>query len=150
MAPGSGVDGVVADEQTPGHRKPGVAHDVGIAEEAGEAVPVREFELAFRAVDYGLAESYGEADGGAENLVVVGVVVDVTAEIVGVEAELIEQAFAGADFEIVAVRRDSTRLRWANWPEEYFRTTGSGTPDHTRREQSGWPRRNSEPGKSAG
>ena len=52
-----------------------------------------------------LFEGDGEADGGVENLIVVGVVVDVAAEIVGVEAELIEKAFGGTELEVVAVGR---------------------------------------------
>ena len=88
--------GIVADKKTSGDRGPDVADDVGIAEEAGKSVPVREFELAFRTVDYGFAKSYGEADGSVKDLVVIGEVVDITAEIVGIEAELAEEAFAGA------------------------------------------------------
>ena len=67
-----------------------------------------EFELAFGAVDDGFAEGYGKADGGVEELIIVGEVVYVAAEIVGVEAELIEEAFGGAEFEVVSVRR----LNW--------------------------------------
>ena len=33
---------------------------------------MREFELAFRSVDDGFAERNGKADGGAEDLIVIG------------------------------------------------------------------------------
>src|SRR6266849_3588770 len=97
--------GVVAHEQTSRDRKPHIANGVGITEEAGKALPVRELELRFRAIDDGLAERDGEADGGVEDLIVIGEVVYLAAEIVGVETELAEEAFASADFEIVAVGR---------------------------------------------
>src|ERR1019366_3192303 len=100
-----GIDCVVADEEASGHGEPSVAHYVGITEEAGEAVPVWEFEFAFRAVDDGFTKRYGKTDGGVEDLVVVGVVVDVAAEIVSIETELVEKAFGGAEFEVVAVGR---------------------------------------------
>jgi len=88
---GGGFDGVVAEEEAARNREPSVADLIRVAEEAGEALPVREFELAFGAIDDGFAESYGEADGGAEDLIVVGKVVHITAEIIGVEAELTEK-----------------------------------------------------------
>src|SRR5947209_5429340 len=99
------TDGIVADEEASGHGEPDITHDVGIAEEAGEAVPVWEFELAFRSVDDGFAEGYGKADGGIQDLVIICEVVYVAAEIVGVEAELVEEASAHAQFEVVAVGR---------------------------------------------
>ena len=96
---------LVAQEQAAGHREPYVAHNVGIAEEAGETLPVREFELGFRAIDDGFVERDGEGDRGVEDLIVIGEAVDVAAEVISVETELAEEAFAGADFEVVAVGR---------------------------------------------
>src|SRR5580658_2093489 len=93
-----------ADQETASNRVPGVADDVGVADEAGEALPVREFEFPFRAVKNGFIECDWKTDTGVENLVVIGVVVDGAAENVRVEAELAEKALAGAPFEIVAVR----------------------------------------------
>src|SRR5271166_4205736 len=49
---GGCAHGVGAEKQAAGYREPGVANNVGVAEKAGETVPVREFELAFGAVDY--------------------------------------------------------------------------------------------------
>ena len=99
------VHGIVTQEEASGDRKPGIADDVGIAEETGEAVPVREFELPFGSIDDGFAEGYRETDGGVEDLVVVGEVVYVAAEICGIEAELIEEALGGTEFEVVAMGR---------------------------------------------
>src|SRR5258706_16471177 len=87
-----GGPSIVAEKKTSGYREPDIADDVGIAEEAGEAVPVREFEFAFCTVDDGFAERYGKADGGIQDLVIVGKVVDVAAEKVCVPAGLAEEA----------------------------------------------------------
>ncbi len=124
---GSCVDRVGTGEQTSGYRKPGIAYDIGIAEKAGEALPVREFELAFSAIEDGFAESDGEADAGVEDLVIVGVVVDVATEIIRVEAELIEEAFRGAKFQIVAVRRFDGQTK--NRGLERLHLAGTGKQD---------------------
>src|SRR5580693_9409041 len=102
---GERAEGVVPEEKASGHGKPGVAYDVGITQKAGEAVPVGDFDFGFGAIDDGFAESYGKADGGAEDLIVIGVIVDVAAEVAGVEAKLAAKRLAGSKFEVVAARR---------------------------------------------
>jgi len=99
-----GVGSGVAEEQASGDGEPRVSDNIRVAEEAGEAVPVGDFDFSLGAVDDCFAEGDGKADGGAEDLVIVGVIVDVAAEVVGVEAELAEKTFGGAEFEIVSVR----------------------------------------------
>ena len=54
---------------------------------------------------YRLVERDREADGGAEELIVVGVVVDAAIETVDVELYLAEEALGETEFVIVAVRR---------------------------------------------
>ena len=98
------ADRVVAEEQAARDREPGVADHVGVADETGEAVPVGDFDFGLGAVDVGFAEGDGEADGGAEDLIIVGVIVDVAAEVVDVEAKLAEETLCDADFVVVAVR----------------------------------------------
>ena len=97
------VGRVVAEEEAAGDGQVGRRDHVGIADESAEAVPVGNFELAFGAVDVGLVEGDGEADGGAEELIVVGEIVDAAGVAVGVEADVAEEAFAEADFVVVAV-----------------------------------------------
>src|SRR5580658_9395752 len=92
------------DQEAARNREPGIADDVGFADETGEALPVRKFDFAFSAVEDGLFECNGKADAGVEDLVVIGIVVDGAAENVGIEAELAEKALARTPFEIVAVR----------------------------------------------
>ena len=100
-----GVGGVVAEEEAAGDGQIRRAYDVGVADKSAEAVPVGNFEFSFDAVDVGLVEGDGEADGGAEELVVVGVVVDAAVETVNVEPELAEEAFGEADLVVVAMGR---------------------------------------------
>src|ERR1700722_26056 len=98
-----GVDGVVPEEKTSSYRKPYIPHNVGITESAGEAVPAGDLELPFRAVDDRFPKCDRKADGRIEDLVVIGEVIYVTTEVVGVQADLAEETFGGADFEVVAV-----------------------------------------------
>ena len=99
-----GVDGSFSQEEPAGHGKPDIADDIRITEETRETVPVWQFELAFGAVNRGSAKRYRKADGGVEELVVVGEVIYVAAKIVGVKAEVTEKAFGGADLKVIAVR----------------------------------------------
>src|SRR3984957_6272883 len=101
----SGAKSIVAQEQFASDWEPDVPNNVGIAEEAGEAIPVRQFELGFRAVDNGFPKCDRKTDGSAENLIVVGKIVDITPEVICIEAQLVEEALGRAKFEIVAVRR---------------------------------------------
>ena len=121
---GERADCVVAEEKASGHRKPGVAYDVGIAQKAGEAVPVRNFDFGFGAVDDGFAESYGEADGGAEDLIVIGVIVDVAAEVAGVEAKLAGKSLAGPELKVIAVRRFDWQAQDVGIERDDLRRTG--------------------------
>ena len=68
-------------------------------------MPRGKFEFSFGAVDVSLLERDWEADGSAEELIVVGEIVDAAAVAVDVELELAEEALAEADFVVVAVRR---------------------------------------------
>src|ERR1017187_1828340 len=92
---------VVAKEEPARHGKPGIAHDVGIAEKAGEAIPVWNLDLSLGAVKDSFAEGNGEADSGTENLIVIGVVVDIAAEVVQVEPQLIGKILCGPHFKVV-------------------------------------------------
>jgi hypothetical protein len=65
----------------------------------------REIELGFGSVDVGLAKSDGEADGGVEQLIVIGKIGDVATEIVDIELELVHKGLGRAHFVIVAMRR---------------------------------------------
>src|SRR5258708_33548058 len=100
----SGPGRIVAQEQTASHRKPRVTHRVGIAEKPGEAIPVGDFDFCLGSINDRFFKGYGKADSGAENLVVVGVVVDIAAEVVRIEAELTGEALRGSDFKVIAVR----------------------------------------------
>src|ERR1700722_5944449 len=94
----------VAKEEPARHGKPSIDHDVGITEKAVKAIPVWNLDLSLGAVKDSFAEGNGEADSGAENLIVIGVVVDIAAEVVHVEAQLIGKILCGPHFDVVAVR----------------------------------------------
>ena len=98
------VGGVVAEKEAAGDGQVGRGDHVGIADESAEAMPRGKFEFSFGAVDVGLVEGDWEADRGAEELIVVGEIVDAAAVAVDVELELAEEAFAESDFVVVAVR----------------------------------------------
>lgn len=100
---GRGV-GVGAEEEASGDWVPGVADGVGIAGEARETMPIRDGQLAFRAVDDGFTEGDGKADGGAVDLVVIGVVVDVAAEVIDVHLEVLAEDGAETALVVIAFR----------------------------------------------
>ena len=52
---------------------------------------MRNFDLPFGAVDVGLVEGDGKTDSGAEQLIVIGVIVDPAIENVGVKLQLTEK-----------------------------------------------------------
>ena len=108
---GGGVGGLLAEKKTAGHREPGISDRVGVAQEAGKALPSRQLELALRAVNDGFSECDRKTDAGVYDLVVIGVVVDEPAKVVNVEAEMTDQALAGAEFEVIAMGRLNGRRR---------------------------------------
>ena len=63
-----------------------------------------DFDFGLRTVQDRFAESDGKAYGGTENLVIVGIIVDVAAKVIRVEAKLAKKTFAGAELKIVSVR----------------------------------------------
>ena len=50
-------------------------------------------------------ESDRKADGGIKQLIVVGIIVHVAAEIVGFQPDFAEESFGQAHFEIIALRK---------------------------------------------
>ena len=101
---GSGVNRVVSYEKTSSYGKPGIAHNVGIADKAEKAIPVRKFNLAFGAINDRFAKGYRKADRSIENLVVVGKVIYIAAEIVCVKTKLAEETLGEAEFEVIPMR----------------------------------------------
>src|ERR1035438_8949216 len=99
------ADRVVAEEHPPRYRKPGVAPDIGVAEKSGKALPVRNLDLPLGSINNRLSKSDGEADCRAQDLIVVGIIIHVAAEIVRVNAKLAEKTLGCSQFEIVSVRR---------------------------------------------
>src|SRR5579864_382215 len=100
----TGIDRIVSDEKASSYRKPGVTHNVGIAQETGIAIPVREFNFAFSAVNDRFAKCDRKADRGIEDLVVVGKIIHVAAEVVCVKAKPAEKTLGGPEFEVVSAR----------------------------------------------
>src|SRR5271169_3119372 len=94
---------IVPQEKASRHREPHVADNIGIAEEPRESPPVRNLGLCLSAVKDRLAKRDGKADRRAQDLIVVGVVVDVAAEVVRVKTYLANQALDGTKLEIVSV-----------------------------------------------
>src|SRR5579864_1386505 len=68
-------------------------------------MPGRQFELAFSAVNGSFTKRNRKTDGCIQQKVIVGVVVEVAAEIVRVELELSGERLGRAEFVIVAARR---------------------------------------------
>src|ERR1700756_781572 len=66
---------------------------------------MRNFSFAFYAVDVGLVEGDRKTYRRAQQLVVVGEIVDPAAEAVDVQFKLTEKTFAQAQFIVIAVRR---------------------------------------------
>src|SRR5579863_3988797 len=76
---------VVTEEKASRHREPHVTDNVGIAEESRETVPVRNFDFCLCAIEDGLAKGDRKADCRAQDLIIIGVIVNVAAEIVRVK-----------------------------------------------------------------
>jgi hypothetical protein len=96
---------VVAEKEAARDGQPGVAYFIGIARIAGEAVPSRQIEFRFRAIDDGFLEGNREANGRVVDLVVIRVVVNIASEVVGVQSEFVEESLGQAEFVVVSLRR---------------------------------------------
>src|SRR6202167_1072026 len=98
-------DGIVAQKQAAGYGEPRIADLVGVTDKTGETIPIRQVDLGFGAINDGLLEGDGKADGCVVDLIVVCVVVYEPAKVVGVQSELFETGFGQTLFVIVSFRR---------------------------------------------
>ena len=117
------VVGIVAEEKSSRDGQVRRADTIRIAGESTETFPVWKFQFAFNAVNVRFRESDWEANGGAQELIVVGIVIDATRESVGVKAELAEKTFGETSFVIISVG-------WLNGDVQHFVAKlrdGSGT-----------------------
>src|SRR5277367_1779765 len=67
-------------------------------------MPIGDFDFRFRAINIGFCECDWKTDGGVRDLVVVGIVVYETTEVVGVEFNFAEKDFCQASFVVVPFR----------------------------------------------
>ena len=68
-------------------------------------MPIGKVELCLRAVDDGFSKAIGKADRRVVNLIVVGVVVHLPAEIVGVQLEFSEERFRQTRLVVISFGR---------------------------------------------
>ena len=68
-------------------------------------MPIGNFEFPFRAVDNGFPESNGKADRRVVDLIVIGIVVNETPEIIGIQPKVPEEDLCQAHFVVVAFGR---------------------------------------------
>lgn len=94
---------VAMEKEAAGHREPYIAHRIRVTQEAGEALPLGQFELCFRAVNDRLPEGDGEADAGVIDLVVVGGVRHQTPKIVCIEPDHAAEDLGRSPFVVVAL-----------------------------------------------
>jgi hypothetical protein len=85
---------------------------------------VRQFQLALRSVKNAFPKRDGKTDARIQDLIVVREVADVAAEIINVKAQLVEPAFAGAKFKIIAVRGLHRQPQHAGLERLHLRRTG--------------------------
>jgi hypothetical protein len=72
---------------------------------------MRKVQFSFRAVDIGFLKRNGKADGGVEELVVVGEVVHAAIEVVHVEPGSAEKALGEAKLVVISMRGFTGRRR---------------------------------------
>ena len=97
-----GYHRVIAEKQAARHRKPSIPDRVGIAQEARKVVPIGNSELRFRAINNGLAERNRKTDGRVVDLIVVGIVGNEPAKIIGVELKLSEESLGHSHLVVVS------------------------------------------------
>src|SRR5208337_1771123 len=110
---GTGVEeigSILAKEQSAGDGKVRGGDHVGVVEPSRPRSPLRQGELAFRAVDMGGTEGDGKAYAGIQQNIVVGKIAGIAAEDVGGEVRLAEKFFGRAQFIVIAARRQDGEL----------------------------------------
>src|SRR5579864_6780430 len=92
----SSTDRVLSQKQSAGDWEPRIADHVGITHESRGPPPVRNLKLAFRSVDDGFPEGDRKRDCGAQELIIVSVVIGVATVVVGIQAQLPQHCLGGA------------------------------------------------------